>query len=64
MSVRRDTGLPRAPTVTWNVAIRAGKRKALPKTPLGRLQEWLEKLETDRGREGDGPQSVGNDPSV
>jgi len=31
-------------SVTWHVAMRAGKRKALPKTRVGRLKERLEKL--------------------
>lgn len=28
--------------VVWNIAMKRGKRKALPKTPLGELQEWIE----------------------
>ena len=28
--------------VTWHVAMRPGKRKALPKTALGERQEWME----------------------
>ena len=30
--------------VQWEVALRPGKRKALPDTPLGRLNEQIEKL--------------------
>lgn len=28
--------------VVWNIAMKRGKRKALPKTSLGELQEWIE----------------------
>lgn len=31
-------------TVQWEVAMRPGKRKALPDTPLGRIKEQIEKL--------------------
>ena len=35
---KRDT------TVTWHVALRPGKHRALPDTELGRLEEQIEQL--------------------
>lgn len=34
----------RTPDIKWHVAMRPGKRKALPNDELGRIDEWIEKL--------------------
>jgi IS5 family transposase len=41
----------RGKSVTWHVAMKRAKRKALPKNKLGRMQEKLEQLKGARAGE-------------